>query len=85
MTQLSWQSAHIQAFQRLGGVPAVNRIDNLKTGISHGAGPWGEINAQYRTFAKTLGFHVDACLPRSPQQKGKTERRCGVIRTLDVE
>jgi transposase len=85
MNQLSWHHAHTQAFIRLGGVPAVNRIDNLKTGIIRGAGPWGEINAHYRTYAKTMGFHVDACLPRSPQQKGKTERRCGVVRTMDVE
>jgi len=85
MDQLSWHHAHNQAFIRLGGVAAVNRIDNLKTGISRGAGPWGEINAQYRTYAKTMGFHIDACLPRSPQQKGKTERRCGVVRSLDIE
>ena len=85
MDQLSWHHAHTQAFIRLGGVAAVNRIDNLKTGISHGAGPWGVVNAQYRTYARTMGFHVDACLPRSPQQKGKTERRCGVMRTLDIE
>jgi transposase len=74
MNQLSWHHAHNLAFSRLGGVAAVNRIDNLKTGIIHGAGPWGEINPQYRTYAKTMGFHIDACLPRSPQHKGKTER-----------
>jgi len=85
MDQLSWHHAHTQAFIRLGGVAAVNRIDNLKTGISHGAGPWGVVNPQYRTYARSMGFHVDACLPRSPQQKGKTERRCGAMRTLDIE
>jgi hypothetical protein len=85
MDQLSWHHAHTQAFIRLGGVAAVNRIDNLKTGIISGAGPWGVINAQYRTYARSMGFHVDACLPRSPQQKGKTERRCGAVRTLGIE
>ncbi|HUT89560.1 MAG TPA: hypothetical protein VMY37_08695 [Thermoguttaceae bacterium] len=44
MDQLAWQTAHNEAFRRLGGVPAVLRIDNLKTGIIRGAGPWGEIN-----------------------------------------
>ena|SRR5581483_7409434 len=41
MDQLAWQHAHTEAFRRLGGVPAVLRIDNLKTGMGWGAGPWG--------------------------------------------
>ena len=85
MDQLSWHHAHNQAFTRLGGVPAANRIDNLKTGIVRGAGAWGEINKQYRTYAKTMGFHIDACDAESPQQKGKVERRVGILRTLGVE
>src|SRR5262249_26868680 len=40
MDQLAWQHAHTEAFRRLGGIPAVLRIDNLKTGVAHGAGPW---------------------------------------------
>src|SRR5262245_37972317 len=39
MDQLAWQHAHTEAFRRLGGIPAVLRIDNLKTGVAHGAGP----------------------------------------------
>jgi transposase len=84
MDQLSWHRAHNEAFTRLGGVAAVNRIDNLKTGIASGAGAWGRINERYLRYAKALGFHVDACQPRSPEQKGKVERRCGVLRTLAV-
>jgi hypothetical protein len=30
------------------------------------------------------GFHVDACEARAPEQKGKTERRVGVWKRLDV-
>ncbi|MEK6235868.1 MAG: helix-turn-helix domain-containing protein, partial [Planctomycetales bacterium] len=44
MKQLAWHRVHNEAFQRLGGVAAVNRIDNLKTGVAKGAGPWGVIN-----------------------------------------
>ena len=62
---------------------AVNRIDNLKTGVSRGAGPWGEINASYQAYARTMGFHVDPHEPRQPQQKGKVERRVGVTKQLD--
>jgi hypothetical protein len=84
MDQLAWHRVHNEAYRRLGGVAAVNRIDNLKTGIASGCGPWGQINEQYRAYARTMGFHVDACEARSPEQKGKTERRVGDCKGLDV-
>jgi hypothetical protein len=80
MDQLAWQHAHNEAFARLGGVPAVLRIDNLKTGVSRGAGPWGEINAAYRAYAHALHFHIDACLPRCPEDKGKVENTIGALK-----
>jgi transposase len=82
--QLGWHHVHNEAYRRLGGVAAVNRIDNLKTGIAHGCGAWGRLNEQYRTYARTLGFHVDACEVRCPEQKGKTERRVGSCKQLPV-
>lgn len=72
--QLSWLWCHNRAFERLGGIPAVVRVDNTKTAVGHGAGPWGEINATYQRYATTVRFHVDACLPYSPEHKGKVER-----------
>ena len=84
MDQLAWHQVHNEAYRRLGGVAAVNRIDNLKTGIARGCGAWGQINEQYRVYARTMGFHVDACEVRSPEQKGKTERRVGDCKGLDV-
>ncbi|MFU8832920.1 MAG: IS21 family transposase [Wenzhouxiangella sp.] len=72
--QLSWLWCHNRAFERIGGIPAVLRVDNTKTAVGHGAGPWGQINATYRRYATTLRFHVDACLPFSPAHKGKVER-----------
>lgn len=74
---LSWQSCHLACFRRLGGVPAVLRIDNVKTAIAQGAGSWGSVNPTYRSFANQLHFHVDACQPRQPQAKGKVERGIG--------
>jgi transposase len=85
MDQLAWHHVHNEAYRRLGGVAAVNRIDNLKTGIARGCGAWGQINEQYRAYARTMGFHVDACEARAPQQKGKTERRVGDCKGLDVQ
>jgi len=80
MNQLAWHRVHNEAFQRLGGVAAVNRIDNLKTGVAHGSGPWGKLNESYRSYARTMGFHVDPHEVRQPQQKGKTERRVSALR-----
>ena len=81
---LSWQACQIACLQRLGGVPAVLRIDNVKTAIARGAGAWGVINETYRRFAVQLAFHVDACQPRHPQGKGKVERHVRDLReTVD--
>jgi transposase len=58
----------------------VVRIDNLKTGIAEGAGPWGRFNPAYRSYARCVGFHVDARLPRCPEDKGKVESEVGAVR-----
>ena len=73
--QLAWLHCHSEALKRLGGVPATMRIDNEKTAIATGAGAWGEIHIAYRRYAEVARFHVDACTPRSPEHKGKVERR----------
>jgi len=81
---LSWQSCHIGCLRRPGGAPAVLRIDNVKTGVSKGAGCWGTINETYRNFAKQLSFHVDPCQPRHSQGEGKAERHARDLReTVD--
>ncbi len=72
---LAWLSVHNGALTRLGGVPATIRVDNEKTAVVAGAGAWGTIHPAYRRYAQTLRFHVDACPPRSPEAKGKIERR----------
>jgi transposase len=73
-TQLSWLSSHNGAFSRLGGIPAVVRVDNTKTAVAHGAGVWGQLNETYRRYAMTVRFHIDPCAPYSPEHKGKVER-----------
>ncbi|HVS18475.1 MAG TPA: IS21 family transposase [Planctomycetota bacterium] len=72
---LSWLWCHGEALRRLEGVPATLRVDNEKTAVSRGAGAWGEVHPAYRRFAEIARFHVDACAPRSPEAKGKVERR----------
>ncbi len=78
--QVAWLHCHNEAFKRLGGVSAVNRVDNEKTAIGRGAGAWGVVNEVYRAYAQSMGFHVDACEPRSPEQKGKVEREVRSVR-----
>ena len=82
MNQLAWQRVHNEAFKRLGGVAAINRIDNLKTGVAHGSGARGTINTSYAAYARTMGFHVDPHEVRQPQQKGKVERKVRSVRQL---
>jgi len=72
--QLSWLSVHNAAFRKLGGVAATLRVDNTKTAVCRGAGPWGELAPSYRRYARAVRFHIDACLPRCPEHKGKVER-----------
>lgn len=72
--QLSWHEVHNQAFRRLEGIPATVRVDNEKTAVVRGAGPWGELNSSYRRYAQTVRFHIDPCLPRHAPGKGKVER-----------
>ena len=83
MNQLAWHHVHNEAFQRLGGIAAVNRIDNLKTGMASGSGVWGKVNVSYAAYARTMGFHIDPHEARQPQQKGKVERRVGAFKQLD--
>ena len=85
MNQLAWHRVHNEAFLRLGGVAAVNRIDNLKTGVAHGSGPWGKINEAYQAYARTMGFHVDPHEVRQPQQKGKVERQVRSVKQLNLK
>jgi transposase len=80
--QVDWLSCHNAAYERLGGIAAVNRIDNVKTAIAKGAGAWGTIHPVYRAYARAVGFHIDACQPRQPQAKGKSEAKVKLSRRL---
>jgi len=78
--QLAWLWCHNEAFRRLAGVAAVNRIDNVRTAIAAGAGPWGSIHPVYRAYSRSVGFHVDACNVRDARAKGKVESKVRLSR-----
>jgi hypothetical protein len=79
-TQLAWHAGHLALFERYGGVPLWVRIDNLKTGVSSGAGATAVLNASYRVFARTCGFEVDPCRAAKGSDKGKVERSVRTFR-----
>jgi len=79
---MSWLSCHNRSYVQLGGVAPVHRIDNVKTALASGSGPWGTIHPVYRSYSRAMRFHIDACLPRQPQAKGKVEAKVKLIRRL---
>jgi len=81
---LSWIDAHNQALTALKGVAEYARIDNLKTGVADGVGPWATINPGYQSYARQMGFLVDPCLPARGDHKGKVERRVRDIQWLQI-
>ncbi len=81
---LAWLECHNRALTWLGGVPASIRIDNLKTGVAQGAGAWAVLHPGYASYARQLGFIIDPCRVRTPQDKGKVERRGHDVKHLLV-
>lgn len=74
-TLLAWLSSHNHAFRAFGGVPASVRIDNDPAAVASGSGAWGKLTSAYQRYSLTMRFHVDLCQVRSPEAKGKIERR----------
>ncbi len=68
---------HQHAFEAFGGVPALIRIDNLKSGVLKAHLYEPELNPLYSAFAEHYGFVVLPCLPRKPEHKGKVESGIG--------
>jgi len=72
----TWLRLHIEAFEELGGVPAVVVPDNLKAAVVQAAFGPSEVTAlhrSYRELARYYGFKVDPTPVRSPEKKGKVE------------
>lgn len=85
MDLASWIGCHNRAFLWLGGVAASVRVDNLRTAVSSGAGPWAKLNRTYASYADQVGFLVDATRVRTPTDKGKIERRAQEVDGLGLE
>ncbi len=81
---LSWLDCHNKAFAFIGGVAATARIDNLKTGVASGAGPWAKLHQGYASYARQMGFEINPCRVRTPSNKGKVERRSRDVKYLQI-
>jgi len=81
---LSWIRCHNEAFERLGGIALSTRIDNLRTGVASGAGPWAVINEGYADYASQVGFIVDPARARTGSDKGKVERRGRDVKRMPI-
>lgn len=81
---LSWLDSHNRSFLWLKGIPWFLRIDNLKTGVSQGSGPWAAINQSYLSYANQVGTCIDPCLVRKPEHKGKVERRIRDVKWIQI-
>ncbi len=72
----TWQWLHVEAFEELGGVPAVVVPDNLKSAVvraAFGVGGATALNKSYRELARHYGFKVDPAPIYQPRKKGKVE------------
>ena len=75
--QLAWLHVHNEALRRLGGVPAVLRVDNVKTAVGRGAGPWGILNESYRLLrpGRALPHRRGATAHAAGQGQGRAAYR----------
>jgi transposase len=79
--QLSWLAVHNEAFRRLEGVPATLRVDNVKTAVAKGTGPWGELTPSYRRMPGHCGFTSMLVCRGRRSTKARSNATSSIIRT----
>ena len=73
----TWAELHEQAFRRLGGVPQVVVLDNLKEGVLKPDIYDPTLNPLYRDVLAHYGVVALPCRVRHPDRKGKVEAGVG--------
>lgn len=69
----TWIQCHIKAFNFLGGVPKVIKLDNLKSGVTDSNFYEPVFQKEYKRLADHYGCLLSPCRPYQPQEKGKVE------------
>ena len=72
-----WAELHETAFRRLGGVPRVVVLDNLREGVLHPDLYDPTLNPLYRDVLAHYGVVALPCRVRDPDRKGKVESGVG--------
>jgi transposase len=72
-----WGEFHETAFRRLGGVPKIIVLDNLREGVLAPDIYDPEINPLFRDLLKHYGAVAMPCRVRDPDRKGKVESGVG--------
>lgn len=80
MDQQAWTSAHADAFDFFGGVPARLVPDNLKTGVDKPDLYDPKINRSYAELAAHYGVLVDPARAVQPTDKARVERPMPYVR-----
>jgi hypothetical protein len=72
-----WAQLHEQAFRRIGGVPRVTVLDNLREGVLSPDIYDAALNPLYRDVLAHYGTVAMPCRVRDPDRKGKVESGVG--------
>lgn len=72
-----WAELHEKAFRRLGGVPRVAVLDNLREGVQAADIYDPQLNPLYRDMLAHYGVTALPCRVRDPDRKGKVESGVG--------
>lgn len=73
----TWAELHERAFRRLGGVPRVVVLDNLREGVLTPDVYDPKVNPLYRDMLAHYGVVALPCRVRDPDRKGKVESGVG--------
>jgi transposase len=72
-----WAELHEKAFRRLGGVPRIVVLDNLREGVLAADFYDPQLNPLYRDLLAHYGVTALPCKVRDPDRKGKVESGVG--------
>ncbi|MEA2843050.1 MAG: hypothetical protein QOJ69_721 [Actinomycetota bacterium] len=70
---LHWVTAHVHAFEALGGCPAIVVCDNLRSGVTRPHRYEPDVNATYQDMAAHYGVAVIPARSYKPRDKAKVE------------
>ena len=74
-----WISAHVRAFEAIGGVPELVVPDNAKTAVVRASFYDPQVNRTYAEMAAHYGTAILPARPRKPRDKAKVEQAVLIV------